>query len=544
MERETLYLDNDEEITSVVDKLKSAESGSLDIVIPKDAMLLQSVINLKLLKKQAEGLSKDITIVTQDKVGKKLAEQIGIPVVTNPGDAPKEVKMTEDEPQLSEKDIELKEGNVTEVGDTFEPIVGQEGVVAPTAEVVKPKPAETAKTEESSGIKPPKEKLSKLKKLKRIGIIGGFVTLILLIAGYILVPLANVTIKLAAEKKKVDIAFIVDKNYTAVDTGALTIPGREISEDKETADKYPATGKKKVGEKATGTVTISNKYSTTPQSIVAGTRVVTAAGLVFKTNTNVTAPGYTKPGADIIAGTATVEATANDVGDTYNVAHPTHFTIPAADPTIYADTTAAFTGGTSRDVTYVTQADINKAKEEAAKSAESELKRLVLEKTDRDERLLDKAVKVTQISAEPSVQVNGEAEEFTLTVKSNIKALVFKEEDLSKLAENSLAEQIGSTKEIVEKESLLSSTEFTDADFDKGIMHARLAGEAFIATKLEQDKIKVDLSGEGEKKALEYLKNIDGVDDAEIKFFPSFLKRVPRIKSHIYLKVSLSKVQE
>lgn len=547
MERETIYLDNDEEITSVVDKLKSADSGSLDIVIPKDALLLQSVVNLKILKKQAEGLSKEITVVTQDKVGKKLAEQIGIPVVEKPGETAKEVIMSENEPKVSGSDIELKEGAIAAAAVAeAEPVEFKpDAIVEPTAEIVNPK---TEKKEEENKEEEKKEesgdKKKKMKKWKIIGIIGGFVGLALLVAGYIFIPLANVNIKLAAEKKKVDLAFTVDKNYKEVDIGVQTIPGREISEDKETTGKYAATGKKKVGTSATGTVTISNKYSTTPQSIVAGTRVVTAGNLVFRTSTNVSVPGYTKPGADIIAGTATVAVTADAVGDQYNVAHPTHFTVPAADPTIYADTTAAFTGGTSRDITFVTQTDINIAKEEAAKSAEIELKKLVLEKTESTERLLDNAVKITTISAEPSVAVNGEAAEFSLIVKSNIKALVFAEDDLKKLAENSLAEQIGSTKEIVEKEALLASTEFTDADFDKGIMHARLAGEAFISTKLDQNKVKTDLSGESETKALEYLKNIDGVDEAEIKFFPSFYKRIPRINGHIYLKVSLSKVQE
>ena len=544
MDRETLYLDNDEEITSVVDKLKSAGSNSLDIVIPKNALLLQSVVNLKLLKKQAEGLSKDITIVTQDKVGQKLAEQIGIPVVNNPGDAPKEMNVSEAEKPLSEEDIELKEGAAVAAGAAA--VADPNAVVAATSEVATPTTPEpeTAGPVDLTKGKPVKDKKGWKKKAKIWAIVGAFVTLALIVAGYIFVPLATVNIKLAAEKKKVDLAFTVNKDNSGVDTGASTIPGRVISEEKEVTSKYTATGKKKVGEKATGTVAISNKYSTTPQSIVAGTRVVTASGLVFTTNTNVTVPGYTKPGADIIAGTANVGATASDVGANYNVSHPTHFTIPAAEATIYADTTAAFTGGSSRDITFVTQADVNTAKEEATKNSQAELKQLIMDGANDDEKLLDEAMEIKQISAEPSVAVNGEAAEFNLKTKFGVKAIVYKEDDLKKLAENTLGEQIGSTKELVEKESLLSSVEFTDADYEKGVMHARLAGEAFIATKLVEDKVKTDISGDADGKAVEYLKAIDGIEDVEIKYFPSFLKRIPRIKSHVYIKVSLSKVQD
>jgi hypothetical protein len=548
MDRETLYLDNDEEITSVVDKLKSTDTSALDIVIPKDALLLQSVVNLKILKKQAEGLSKDITIVTQDKVGRKLAEQIGIPVVDKPGEEPKVVNMSEAEPKVSEKDIEIKGGKPEEVEEEEEPVEFKEdAIVSPTREVVKPG-ADKA-NEEVDVPEEPSDKIvppgKKKRNWKLIGIIGGFFGLALIVFLYIFIPLATVNIKLAAEKKKVDMAFTVDKKNTQVDTGNLTIPAREISEDKETTGKYLATGKKKIGTNSTGTVTVYNEYYNPGFTLIAGSRIVSSGNLVFKTTVNVFVPAYLTPMGDPPQiGQVNVNVVADQVGEQYNVAVGT-FSIPSINNVkVYAKSTSAFAGGTSKDITFVSQEDINKAKEEAAKGAETELKRLALEKTERDERLLDNAVKITTISAEPSVAVNGEATEFTLVVKSNIKAIVFKEDDLKKLAESTLAEQIGSTKEIVEKEALLASTEFTDADFDTGIMHARLAGEAFIAARLDQTKIKTDLSGESEAKALDYLKNIDGIDEAEVKFFPSFYKRVPRLNSHIYLKVSLSKVQE
>jgi hypothetical protein len=121
--------------------------------------------------------------------------------------------------------------------------------------------------------------------------------------------------------------------------------------------------------------------------------------------------------------------------------------------------------------------------------------------------------------------------------------LVFKDDDLKKLAEGVLGDEIGSTKEIVEKESLTSSSEFTDADYDKGQMHARLTGEAYVATKLEQEKIKSRLTGDSENTALDYFKSVDGVDEVSIKFFPGFYKRIPRIKSHIYIKTEVNKNQ-
>src|SRR3989304_6581447 len=85
MERKILYLEIDEEITSVIDRLKKTAEADIHLVVPKEAALLQSIVNLKLLKKQADSLGKQIQIITHDKVGRNLAEQVGIHSVSKIG---------------------------------------------------------------------------------------------------------------------------------------------------------------------------------------------------------------------------------------------------------------------------------------------------------------------------------------------------------------------------------------------------------------------------------------------------------------------------
>jgi len=74
----TLYIDVDEEITSVVDRVRKAPEHEIVIVAPKQAMLLQSIVNLKLLKRETDRRKKQLMIITQDKLGKKLIEKAGI----------------------------------------------------------------------------------------------------------------------------------------------------------------------------------------------------------------------------------------------------------------------------------------------------------------------------------------------------------------------------------------------------------------------------------------------------------------------------------
>jgi hypothetical protein len=267
--------------------------------------------------------------------------------------------------------------------------------------------------------------------------------------------------------------------------------------------------------------------------------------LVFVSTTNITVPGCVpgKNGAPNTPG-APVEAAvqATSQGSQYNVG-PSNLSLPGLNSNkITASSSAAFAGGTTKQITYVTQTDLNTAKEEMAKTIETELVAEANKKAGSDVRLLDKAYKITQVSATANPDVNGEGANFNLTIKAKIDAIVFKEEDLTKLATTVLGDQIGSGKEIVDKSSLTSAAEFVEGDFTAGTMKVKVSGEAFVATKLDQKQIKIEIAGLPNDKAIAYLKGIDGVMDATIvKQFPAFLKRIPRVKSHIYLNVTLDK---
>lgn len=77
---QTIYIDIDEEITSIVERLRKSKSGEVIVVVPKRALLIQSIVNLKLLKKEAESAKKKLILVTQDKLGKLLIEKTGMTV--------------------------------------------------------------------------------------------------------------------------------------------------------------------------------------------------------------------------------------------------------------------------------------------------------------------------------------------------------------------------------------------------------------------------------------------------------------------------------
>jgi hypothetical protein len=75
---QTFYIENDEEIISVIGRLRRSSSEENYFVFPKRALVLQSIINLRLFQREAEKLGKRIVIVTQDEAGMLLAEKAGL----------------------------------------------------------------------------------------------------------------------------------------------------------------------------------------------------------------------------------------------------------------------------------------------------------------------------------------------------------------------------------------------------------------------------------------------------------------------------------
>lgn len=110
-----------------------------------------------------------------------------------------------------------------------------------------------------------------------------------------------------------------------------------------------ATGSQEVSEKASGTITIENRHSSRSQRLVENTRFQTADGLIFRTPTAVTVPGYRGEGESMVPGQVTITVVADEAGEKYNVA-PTTFTIPGfkGSPqftTITARSATTFAGG-------------------------------------------------------------------------------------------------------------------------------------------------------------------------------------------------------
>ena len=113
MPKGIVYIDIEDEITSVIDKVESSAEKVLALVLPKHATTFLSSVNMRLLKRASDAAKKSIVLITSDEgilplagaarlhVAKSLQSKPAIPT-TPKTSKEEEIQLDTSQPDLSE----------------------------------------------------------------------------------------------------------------------------------------------------------------------------------------------------------------------------------------------------------------------------------------------------------------------------------------------------------------------------------------------------------------------------------------------------------
>lgn len=466
MNKDVIYIEPEEDITDIIGKIKGAKEKIVAIVPPKKAGVFKSIVNIKLIAKTAANLEKSVVLVTTDSSIIKLAAATKMPVTKDLKTAPKipdpdeEVDNTEEvdvddeaeEEKPEEKAEEEKtEGEEKEVksevsekedglekDDEKDDDDGDED--EDDEEDEKPKKAEKED-------KPVKEKSAKKEnKLARsnnpvlrwigthqklsIGIGVGFVLfIIVIILATVVLPTATITLdlKTVTGNFSENITFTDKLGEEKAEEGKFYI--EEIKTETKKEVEFEATGKKNVGEKASGELTVTYYFPINSENatvtIKAGT-AFTNASRNYLANTdakihwdgNVTEAakdcenygkeGWKTQGCKV---STKVGVTASDPGTNYNAnANLNGWSTSISGLSVTGNGT--ITGGTDKTVTIVQQSDIDKAINDLnSDSKNSELKDKLVSELKDGQFAITSSFKQTAADPVSSPEVGKEVEE-------------------------------------------------------------------------------------------------------------------------------------
>lgn len=542
---DVIYLESDAEITEAIDKLKGAKGDQVKIVVPGRSGLLQSVVNLKLLKRGAEAAKKELVLITNDKTATNLAGAVGLAVASSLKAAPKipEPKQVDEEPDIVGADEEADSKNPLE-GDgeveTEEPAAVAEAAPASAKDVAseaKPGPMSSKRSIGDSGEKAKSSKGKSAKKLpdfnalqKRlwigIGLAAFFVAMVLF---WIFLPSATVHLQVDAKKTPINTKFIADTSTTKSDYANQVLAAQELATTKNLSANFTATGKKDVGTKAGGSISIQNCDDANSHALAAGS-IVSTAGKNFTTNSAATIPGGTTGGGKVNCSAAvSVGITATSAGDGYNFGN-TSFTLVGFSSLYKAS--GSTSGGSSKQVTVVTQGDIDNAKKGMLDGQEAKSKEELSTKAGKDVTLIDDTFKADVTNFNSSAATGSEAANGTVTATVKYTMVSLSNSELDKMLSEQVKGEVPANSEIYDNG--IKSAKFT---FIKELSDTQdqlqISTVAFYGDKLDREKIAKQVAGKSKKDVSDIVKQNQGVSGATVDSWPALLPSMPILSSHI-----------
>lgn len=532
-----IYLETDAEITEAIDKLKSAKGEHIKIVVPQRSGLLQSVVNLKLLKKEADNSHKQLALITSDKTAQFLAARIGLAIAPNLKTEPKIPEVAEEvtpEPDI----VAQPETDATEPAEDFAAKdVSAESTDQPADTPLISKKSITEPSEES---RPPKKKgkvpdYNRFQKKLFIGIAAalGLVAIIVLL---FTLPTAKVIITAKADKKPVDSRFSLDASTSSSDFDNTKVTAKKIETTKDLNASFTATGKKDVGTKATGNLTIKNCEDSNSRALPAGTKM-TSGDKNFTTDSAVTIPAGSFSGGGTVCNSPTVlvSATAVENGDSYNLSNAA-FSSPALTANFRINGTTG--GGTSKQVTVVTQGDIDKAKKDMIDSAGLKAKDELTDKVPKASKAFPETFANEILSFKSSADPDSENTNGTITAKVKYSLLSATSDDLSKLIAHLIGKDISNNLEVYKngaddaKYKVLKLTDPNTADVN-------VVTNAFVGSKIDKAKLSSELTNKSKKDVADIVKKEVNATNVQVNSV-ALVPNMPPFASKIIIEVQVN----
>lgn len=545
--KDTIYIDIDDEITAIVDKVVDSKSKIVALVLPKRAAVLQSVVNMKLLKRASDEANKQTVLITSEAGLLPLAGATGLYVAKNLQSKP-EIPEAPDSPDSDEEEVvesladddendkPVKEmAGAAAIGAAAAAALGQDDAEAeaPDAMAGPESPDKAKKPKKPTKPKPPKgSKIPNFDKFrKKIFIIGGIVAL--LIIGWILavfvLPKATVTVTTNTETINSSFQFTADGATSSVDVDKQTVPAEFVSDEKTDSQKVAATGKKDVGTKAKGTVTIRN-CSDSSISVKAGTGV-SSNNLTFIAQSGVNlGSGNFDSGSNCKSSgshVGTVQVVAQNNGDQYNLASGSNYNVSGFSSSV-SGTGSAMTGGSSKTIKVISQQDIDSAKDKLDTKEDSIKSDLAKKLEEEGFFPITSSFSKQGENISSSAKAGQEAEEVTVTYEAKFYLAGVKKDDLRKLIEDNIKDQIDPEKQQVQDDGIDNANfEVVGGDITTSSLQLSVTTDAEVGPEIDIDQLKTDISGKKSGETENIVRSLPGVQEVSVKYSPFWVNKTP-----------------
>lgn len=552
--KDVIYIDIDDEITTLIDKVRGSEERIVALVLPKRATVLQSIVNMKLLKRTADSSKKHLVLITNEIGLLPLAGAVGIYVAKSlqtrpeippvPGGGSHEVDDTEEAVDMND---EPKLDKSKAVGDHAKGAAAGSVVTPDEDSPIELDNTSDATTAAASATKPKAKKDKRLKipdfdKFRlwiALGVIGLVFIIFLFWIALSVMPRATVTVKTDSQAINTTMDVTLSTSAKEVNVDSAVVPATAQQTQKDATQQAPATGEKDKGTKASGSVNLALKDCSVDQvSIPAGTTVSTN-GLNFVTQdtatmTSVKVGNQCKNSQFTDYSTDTVAVIAQSAGDKYNVGSANYSVSGFSSVTGSA---GPMTGGTTNIVKIVQQADVDSAKQKIANQDLNAIKaELKSQLQGQGLMAIEGSLASDASEVSLSAQVGAEAEAVTVSQKTTYTMMGVKQADLKKLIANEVNKQIDPTKQTI-LDYGLDEADFKIQNSTAKTTLVSMDDTAIAGSDLDLTDIKKQIAGKKSAEAEAVIGKYPGVTSVDVHYSPFWVSSIPKNTGKITVSV-------
>lgn len=503
-----LYIAADEEVTSILEKIKTHKEKELTLHVPPQAKLFQSPIHLKLLYNEAVSLNKIVTIASSNQIGLTLAANTGFPTT-----------LTEDQ----QHDTKSGKKRTLKVKESID-----------SSTFLMPSPGKRV-----------------------INLFFAISALVFVIIAYFVLPTVTIIVspevKIERPLERVTLADSTRNSAEIAISSTPMVASFPIDTEIELTKSYPTTGVTAKGNNAQGQIVISNKGDQV-QLLIAKTRFRSPDGLIFRIPDAVSVPAKGTVTARVIADP--LDDKGQVIGAHGNLPANTHFTLPALKGTykdlLFGDNPQPFTGGTTEAIKTLTDQDIAQAKVDIINDINKIALQKLQERVDQENStkgstlVLVKEPKVVKIVTESNDVRDGSKpndirENFQMYAKAKVSSVTFERKDMMKILDRKLSSLLNPDLRIATIDNDALELQFVDQDSK----NLKIKFNVTVPYRLEYilkpdyiDNLKTQIIGMSLPNAEGYLNKLDSIAEAKSSSWPFWVKSVPGLKSNIVIKVN------
>lgn len=562
MNKEVVYIEPEDDITDIIARVKNAKQKLVALVPPKKIGVLRSAVNTKLIAKAARQAEKVAVIVTTDQALIKLAAAAGLPVAKTLQSRPKlpseiietEAAAVSGEQIIDENDFDEEPNSTSQTKSSTTNTPKSSTRESVSSKAKKPDQeisSDDLEKDDKKKSKKDKGNIPTFEKYRKWIIAGAaaFVVLVVfLVWAIVFAPAADVAVAIRTTTNNFseNVKFVTSAGSENPSEGIFLLEQKKV--EKTSSVEFIATGQKDIGEKATGTLSVTATFSMS----TADSHITVPAGSVFSYGefqyTSASNLDFYLDGeqddcttAQLKNGTCTISATtkvtAVKSGTDYNIGpHDSNWSTPSDN--ITASNSAAFTGGTTNMVTVVSQSDFDKAKEKLENTSKEDGKSELSNQFGDDMIIIESSLEVNTSDPKSTPAVDEEVKSgVTPKVEATTTYALYAVDKTA--VENYIKEKASKNLPADQKIYAVDKPFFENFVKDGNNYSAKLKSSTQTGPKVTEEDILEKSKGKKVGEVQSLLKSINGVSSVNIKTSFFWVKKVPDDPNKITIELKV-----